>query len=157
MAQTGNPNEPPAACVAVIQCEVAHERCTGVQCAAALADREDLFARYGDEVRYYVPFPCGGCPGRRVGRLAHQIKRIMTKRGVALEEIAVHLSSCMVFESGHYPPCPHLADIRTMLARKGFARVVDGTHLSPQAEQRRAEGLYPKRHGQGSGPAPASA
>jgi len=142
----------PTTCVAVIQCEVAHERCTGIQCAMGFADREDLFAAYGDEVRYYVPFPCGGCPGRRVGRLAHQIKRIMQKRGIPLEQVAVHLSSCMAFESGHYPPCPHLADIRLMLTRKGFTRVVEGTHLSPQAEERRHAGLYRPRPGQASGP-----
>ncbi|MBN2584786.1 MAG: CGGC domain-containing protein [Planctomycetes bacterium] len=131
-------------CVAVIQCAVAHERCPGTQCAAAFAERKDCFAEYGDEVVYYVPFTCGGCPGRRISRLVENVRRVMAKRGVEKDEIVVHLASCVVTDNGHYPPCPHVDDMRLILSRKGF-RTVDGSRISPQAEQRRQDGKYRKR------------
>lgn len=129
-------------CVAVIQCEVAHERCTGVNCARTFADRTEKFSDYGPEAVYYVPFPCGGCPGRRVGRLAAQLKRHMGKRSdVKPEEIVVHLSSCIISDNGHYPPCPHIDDMKLVLERKGL-RVVMGTHFAKGATRKRGEGIY---------------
>lgn len=141
---TSDPKARMTKCVAVIQCEVAHERCCGAQCAAGFAEREDLFAEYGDQVKYYVPFPCGGCPGRRISRLVANLQKVMKRRGVGQDEIAVHLSSCMAFDNAHYRPCPHLDDIKLVLARKGF-RVVEGSHVSKAAERRRQEGIYQGR------------
>ena len=131
-------------CVAVIQCAVAHERCTGSFCAQSFANRTHYFAGYGEAAIYYIPFGCGGCPGRRVSRLAAQLSKTMQKAGVAKDEIAVHLASCVVTDNGHYPPCPHLADMKKMLARKGL-HVVEGSHVSPSAERKRAAGLYAAR------------
>lgn len=148
MADQKQPSAKAVKCVAVIQCEFAHERCTGADCARAFVNRRESFSAYGPEVLYYVPFPCGGCPGRRVGRLAHQLKSVMTKKaGLEPEEIAVHLSSCVVCDNAHYPPCPHAEDMKLMLRRKGM-RVVEGTHFSDKAERRRAEGTYRPRPGQ---------
>jgi len=141
---TGKSEQEKTKCVAVIQCEIAHERCSGAQCAAAFADRKHCFADYGDQVVYYVPFSCGGCPGRRVSRLVSNLKTVMGRRGVEQEEIVVHLSSCMVFDNGHYPPCPHVDDIKLILARKGFA-VAEGSHISQQAEAKRQDGTYRSR------------
>ena len=141
-------SEVKAKCVAVIQCAVTHERCTGADCARTFVLRRDAWAEHGPEAVYYVPFTCGGCPGRRVSRLASHLKRVMTKKaGLKPEEIAVHLSSCMVNDNAHYPPCPHLDDIRLMLGRQGL-RVIEGTHISQKAEGRRQQGLYRKRPGQ---------
>ena len=57
------------------------------------------------------------------------------------EEIVVHLSSCIISDNGHYPPCPHIDDMTLVLERKGL-RVVMGTHFSKGATQKRAEGIY---------------
>ena len=131
----------PIRCVAVVQCHVTHERCTGVSCATSFARREHLFAQYGKEAEFYVPFTCGGCPGRRVSRLVGQLARKLKQKGVERDEIAVHLSTCVVFDSGHYPKCPHVGYMKKILARKGF-KVVEGTYISNKASERRREGSY---------------
>lgn len=133
--------EKPVRCVAVVQCHISHERCPGVACATAFANREHNFADYGDEAEYYIPFTCGGCPGRRVSRLLSNIIKRMKGQGVEREEIVVHLSACVVNDSGHYPACPHLSYIRRILKRKKV-RAVEGGHVSQTAEKRRQAGGY---------------
>jgi len=128
-------------CVAVVQCAVAKERCSGANCALTFHRREHHFSGYGPEV-VYVPFSCGGCPGRRVSRLVAHLKRLLGREAdIEPDEIAVHLSACVVNESSHYPPCPHLDYIKTILTRKGLT-VVEGTYLSATAEKRRQTGYY---------------
>lgn len=128
-------------CVAVVQCAVAKERCSGVHCALAFHRREHHFSGYGSEV-LYLPFSCGGCPGRRVSRLAANLKsRLSKEAGIEPAEIVVHLSACVVNESGHYPPCPHLDYIKTILTRKGL-KLVEGTYVSATSEERRRTGYY---------------
>ena len=131
----------PVKCVAVVQCHVTHERCTGVSCATAFALREHHFAPYGKDTVFYVPFSCGGCPGRRVSRLAGQLIRKLKQKGVEKDEIAVHLSTCVVFDSGHYPKCPNVDYMKKILGRKGL-KVVEGSYLSDKASQRRRTGFY---------------
>ena len=131
-------------CVAVIQCDVARERCSGAHCAISFVGRNGYFAGYGPEAVYYVPFQCGGCPGRRVSRLGHNLRKAMKSQGLEPDQIAVHLASCLVTDNGHYPPCPHLADIRLMLSRKGL-RVVEGTRISDSADRQRQAGHYKPR------------
>jgi len=72
------------------------------------------------------------------------VRKVMTKSGVEQDEIVVHLASCVVNDNGHYPPCPHVDDMRLILSRKGF-RVADGSRISQRAEQRRQNGTYRKR------------
>jgi predicted metal-binding protein len=130
-----------ARCVAVVQCAVAQERCAGVHCALAFHRREHHFAGYGPDT-IYMSMSCGGCPGRRVSRLAANLKNMMRKEaGLEPSEIVVHLAACVVTDNGHYPPCPHLDYIKTILARKGL-RVVEGTYVSATAAQRRKTGSY---------------
>jgi predicted metal-binding protein len=131
----------PVRCVAVVQCHISHERCPGVACATAFANREHHFADYGDKVDYYIPFTCGGCPGRRVSRLVSNVIKRIKKQGVERDEIVVHLSACMINDSGHYPACPHLEYIKRIVARKKV-RVVEGTYVSQTAEKRRQAGGY---------------
>jgi predicted metal-binding protein len=123
---------------------VAHERCSGATCAISFANREHHFAEYGEEAVYYVPFSCGGCPGRRVSRLAAQLKKHMKKLDIAPDYIAVHLASCVVTDNWHYVPCPHVDDMKRMIERKGL-RVVDGSVISSVSEDRRKEGVYTGR------------
>jgi len=61
--------------------------------------------------------------------------------GIQPTEIAVHLSACVVNESGHYPPCPHLDYVKTILSRKGL-RAVEGAYLSASTEERPRQGYY---------------
>lgn len=53
----------------------------------------------------------------------------------------IHLSSCMVTDSSHYPPCPHLGYIEKILKRKGV-KVKKGSYKSKTAQRRRDEGIY---------------
>jgi predicted metal-binding protein len=139
MGEKGSKSQ--AKCVAVVQCAVAKERCSGSHCALAFHRREHHFSGYGADV-LYVSFSCGGCPGRRVSRLAANLKRRLSKdAGIEPGEIVVHLSACVVNESGHYPACPHLNDIKAILARKGLT-VVEGSYVSAAAEERRRTGYY---------------
>jgi predicted metal-binding protein len=133
--------KPEVKCVAVVQCAVAQERCAGVHCALAFHRREHHFAGYGPDI-IYMSMSCGGCPGRRVSRLAANLKNMLGKgAGIEPSEIVVHLAACVVTDNGHYPPCPHLDYIKTILARKGL-RVVEGTYVSATAEKRRQSGHY---------------
>ena len=93
---------------------------------------------------YYVPFGCGGCPGRRVGRLLGVLKKNMKKlHGVEADRIVVHLATCVIGDNGHYTPCPFAKDIRTIIARRGL-HLVEGSVYSrnPGSTAKRAAGLY---------------
>lgn len=129
--------------VAIIQCDFAKERCSGFACLDSFAKRIDAFKDYpADPGIIAVPFNCGGCPGRRIPRtVAHLVKSAMKKAGVEKDEIVFHLSSCMVTDNGHYPPCPHLGYIEKILDRKGVA-YRKGSYGSKTATLRRASGKY---------------
>ena len=103
--------------IAVVRCDIVSEVCPGVACFKAFNKRKVHFSGYG-EAEIVGFFTCGGCPGRRVHRLVDSL----LKHGVD----AVHLSSCMLMESG-YPKCPHIEEIKQMIIKKGV-KVVEGTH-----------------------------
>jgi len=137
---------PEVKCVAVVQCAVAQERCSGAHCALSFHRREHFFADYGPDV-LYLSISCGGCPGRRVSRLASHLKRLLAREAkIEPHQIAVHLSACVVNENAHYPPCPHLDYIKTILARKGL-NVVEGSYVSATSEERRRTGYYDRLSG----------
>lgn len=129
--------------IGVIQCDFARERCSGFGCMNSFVQRIDGFARYAKEDGVMlVPFNCGGCPGRRISRVASNlIKRAKAKAGVDKDELVIHLASCIVTDNGHYPPCPHVEYIEKILKRKGL-KVVKGSYRSKTASKRRAEGQY---------------
>lgn len=138
----GSADEVEIKLIGIVQCDVAKERCSGLACINSFDKRIDAFERYEAGGIMAVPFNCGGAPGRRIGRsVAHLARRAEHKAGIKKEEIVIHLSSCMVTDNGHYPPCPHLDYIKTMLKRKGF-RVRQGSYKSKTAERRRGEGRY---------------
>jgi predicted metal-binding protein len=128
-------------CVAVVQCHIAHERCAGTSCAIAFAKRDHHFAGYGEEAVFYVPFTCGGCPGRRVSRLAVQLQKPMKNLEIGPENIVVHLAACVVNDNWHYLPCPHVDYMKAMIERKGLL-VVEGSVVSSLSEKRRKDGVY---------------
>ncbi|MFQ5735716.1 MAG: CGGC domain-containing protein [Thermodesulfobacteriota bacterium] len=131
--------------IGIIQCDFARERCSGFECMNSWTQRAGGFARYdkeGDNGILVVPFNCGGCPGRRIGRVAaNLIKRAKKKAEIDREEIVIHLASCIVTDNGHYPPCPHIDYIEKILERKGL-KVRKGTYRGRTAQRRRDEGLY---------------
>jgi predicted metal-binding protein len=127
-------------CLAVIQCSIARERCSGARCVMAFTNRDKFFRGYGPDT-VLVPIPCGGCPGRRVSRLLANLSRTMKHHGITQEQIIVHLSSCICLDSSHYPVCPHVDYIRRILRRRGF-RCADGSVESEVAARRREEGRY---------------
>lgn len=129
--------------IGIIQCDFAKERCSGFACVNSLHERIDAFTVYQKDANIMVvPYNCGGCPGRRIGRTTENlIKRAKKKANIEKDEIVIHLSSCMVTDSAHYPPCPHLDYIEKILKRKGV-KVKKGSYKSETAQRRREEGVY---------------
>ena len=127
--------------VAVVQCAIALERCSGFSCARAFHNRTHHFRGYADGV-LYVPFSCGGCPGRRVSRLAAHVARMASKKeNLHKEQIRVHLTGCVVTDNAHYPACPFKDYMVAILEQNGFA-VVEGGYEAEKSAQRRSEGYY---------------
>ena len=131
--------------IGIIQCDFAKERCSGFACIHSFHERTDAFEAYAEDGSIMaVPFNCGGCPGRRIGRsVENLLKRAKKKAGIEKEEVVIHLASCMVTDNDHYPPCPHLGYIGKILDRKGV-RVRKGSYKSKTSEKRREEGVYEK-------------
>ena len=129
--------------IGIIQCDFAKERCSGFACVNSFHERIDAFEGYPEEGRIMVvPFHCGGCPGRRIGRsVENLVRRAEKKAGISRDQVVIHLASCMVTDSAHYPPCPHLDYIGKILERKGV-KVRKGSYRSKTAERRRQEGRY---------------
>jgi predicted metal-binding protein len=129
--------------IGIIQCDFAKERCSGFGCVNSFTNRIDAFTKYPKDAGIMVvPFNCGGCPGRRISRtVSNLVKRAKKKAEIEKDEIVIHLASCMVTDNGHYPPCPHLDYIGTILKRKGM-KVKKGSYKSKTATARRASGLY---------------
>ncbi len=129
--------------VAVVQCAIALERCSGFYCANAFHTRQEFFKGYAkDEDIMYMSFSCGGCPGRRTSRLVANVKKQGKKHLKAQEkDIVVHLSGCIVRDNGHYPKCPHLDYIHAIVEQKRL-KVVLGSNESELAVKRRKQGYY---------------
>lgn len=129
--------------IVILQCHIVKERCPGYQCERALHERTGGFAEYPKDKSYrYLSLTCGGCCGRATHRkLANLVKVIAKKEGIGKDRIVVHLASCITNDNYHAPPCPHLAYLKTLIARLGLDMRA-GTVISQKAEQRRQEGKY---------------
>ena len=132
--------------VVVVQCAIVKERCSGYYCEKAFHDRAGGFANYPKDRSYRtLTITCGGCCGRAVQRkLTHLKRHIKKSEGIDKDRIVVQLSSCIVFDNFHAPPCPHVDYIRTLISRAGFD-VLEGTKVSDHAEARRKSGVYKPR------------
>lgn len=108
----------PTTKIAVVRCETVSEVCPGVACLKAFNQRKLNFGEYDTNAELIGFFTCGGCSGRRVSRLVDKL----LDHGLDV----VHLSSCMMLD-GDYPRCPHRAEIKRTIEKKGV-RVVEGTH-----------------------------
>ena len=90
----------------------------------------------------YVPFSCGGCPGRRVSRLISNLKKGALKReGIYKPNIAVHLTGCVINDNGHYPECPFKDYMKVILLQKGF-KVIEGGYEHEGSVKRRDKNHY---------------
>ncbi|WP_010235519.1 CGGC domain-containing protein [Clostridium arbusti] len=128
--------------VVIIQCDIAHKRCSGFACTNAYYNRDELFKDYDDNTRY-ISFTCGGCCGKTIAsKLEHFSKKLKAKNNIDKSEVVVHLSSCMVNDNYHYDRCPHIDYIKNIIAKKGYEKVVEGSYISKGAANKRENGQY---------------
>lgn len=125
----------------IIQCDIAHKRCSGFACTNAFYNKEGKFEQYHKDIKY-ISFTCGGCCGKGVAsKLEHLTKRLKNKANINKDEVIVHLSSCITTDNYHYDRCPHIDYIKNIILKKGF-NVVEGSYVSKGAEKKRESGEY---------------
>ena len=133
--------------VVVVQCDIVKERCSGYLCEYAFSQRRGAFSCYpeGTKVRF-LTLTCGGCCGRATHRKIYNLLQgIKERENIKAEQISVHLSSCVSFDSYHGPPCPHKDYLRTMIVDKLGLDLVEGSYISDTTEKLRKKGKYLKR------------
>ena len=92
---------------------------TRYNCTHAFYSREGKFADY-DADTHYMSFTCGGCCGGALTVKLENLCKRLRRFQETDQEIIIHLSTCMVSDNSHKPPCPHLEYIMTLLEKKGF-------------------------------------
>lgn len=129
--------------IAIVQCHIAKDRCSGYGCDRAFTQRTGGFASYPDDRTYRtLHLTCGGCCGKRLGRkLGHLVRRIAKCEQVPKERIVVQLASCMTTDNFHGPPCPNLDYIKKLITRLGLD-YRQTTVISKVADHRRKKGDY---------------
>ena len=129
--------------IVIVQCDIVKQRCSGYFCEKAFHERTGGFAACPADRAYRTLYlTCGGCCGRALHRkLSNLVKKIRDKEGVEKERIVVQLSSCIVKDNYHGPPCPHLDYLRALIAKLGLD-TCDGTSISRKSEERRHAGIY---------------
>ncbi len=135
--------------IAVIQCHLVKQRCSGYFCEKAFNERSGEFLTYaGKENLRILYMTCGGCCGRATHRkLANLIRMSKKRENITKDQIVVHLASCITNDNYHGPPCPHLDYLKELIAKLSLD-LVEGTNISPKAEARRLEGKYKMRAAQ---------
>jgi predicted metal-binding protein len=129
--------------IAIVQCHIVKERCSGYFCEQAFHRRTGDFAVHPKDRRCRTLYlTCGGCCGRAVHRKLKDLVRNLEKARTKKDRLVVHLSSCITRDSYHGPPCPHLDYLRKMIGGKLGLDVVEGTTVSKTAEKRRKAGRY---------------
>ena len=129
--------------IAIVQCDIVMERCSGYLCEKAFHERIGGFAGYPSDREYRTLYlTCGGCCGLAVHRkLSNLIHKIEAKEGIGKERIVVQLASCITKDNYHGPPCPHVDYMKTLIGNLGLD-VREATSISPKAEARREAGRY---------------
>lgn len=128
--------------VVMIQCDIAHRRCSGFACTQSFYERQDHFKTYSPQTPY-ISFTCGGCCGKGISaKLEHFLKRARKDLKLKQEDIVIHLSSCMVTDNHHYDRCPHVDYIKGIVEKKGFKNLVEGTCISKNAQRKRESATY---------------
>ncbi len=128
--------------VAIIQCEIAKNRCSGYACTSSFYDKTGTFEHYDGDTKY-IAFTCGGCCGKGTAAKLEHFSRRMLKAGQAKKhDVVIHLSSCMVTDNHHYDRCPHVDYIKGIIKKHGFDNIVEGTYISKGAARKRELGIY---------------
>ncbi len=132
--------------IIVIQCHIVKQRCSGYLCEYAFYNRTGGFSDYPKEKEIrYLSMTCGGCCGRAVHRKLNNFLRMSRKKEkISKDEIVVHFSSCISFESYHGNPCPFKRYMEKLVQRLGL-KYVHGTRINKLTEERRKQGVYRKR------------
>ena len=133
--------------IVTLQCHIVKERCSGYLCEHAFNERSGCFEQYKDDKDLrLLTMTCGGCCGRATQRkLVNMIDKIKKKENISKDEIVVHLSSCIAFESHHDPKCPHKDYLIDLIEKKTGLEVRQGSNISKTTEELRAKGVYEKR------------
>jgi len=129
--------------IAIVQCHLVKQRCSGYFCEKAFYERTGGFSGYSPKKNYRTLYlTCGGCCGRPLHRkLSNLIRKIKTKEGVDKDKIIVQLSSCITKDSYHGPPCPHSSYLKELISKLGLD-VCEDTSISHTTEKRRKAGIY---------------
>ena len=129
--------------IAIVQCHIVKERCSGYNCELAFNERSGGFSAYPKDKAYRkLNLTCGGCCGRAVHRkLNNLIRRIKEQEGIGKERIVVQLSSCITKDNFHSSPCPHLDYLKGLIAKLGLD-ICEDTYINEKSEMRRKAGLY---------------
>lgn len=128
--------------IVIIQCDIAHRRCSGFACSNAFYNKEEMFDMYDDSTKY-ISFTCGGCCGKGVAaKLEHFYQKLKQKTDIKKNEIAIHLASCMVTDNHHYDRCPHVEYIKRIILKKGYKNLIEGSYISNNAKIKRKKGTY---------------
>lgn len=129
--------------IAVVQCHIVKQRCSGYLCEKAFHGRTGGFADLPADRSYRIVYlDCGGCCGKATLRKLSNLTRLAKKDGIGKDRIVVQLSSCITKDNYHSPRCPHAAYIRELVARAGL-RCREDTVISELSEKRRQDGTYP--------------
>ena len=129
--------------IAIVQCHIVKERCSGYNCELAFNERSGGFSAYPTDKAYRkLNLTCGGCCGRAVQRkLSNLIRRIKKKEGIEKDRIVVHLASCITKDNFHSSPCPHIDYLKGLIAKLGLD-VCEDTFIDEKSEKKRKAGLY---------------
>jgi len=130
--------------IAVVQCDIVMQRCSGFLCERAFHHRSGGFSGYNVEPPLrLLTLTCGGCCGLAVHRKLSDLVRMAKKTdGIEPAQIAVQLASCITRDNYHGPECPHLAFLKELIGGKLGLDIVTDTHISTLAEKRRRKGVY---------------
>jgi len=129
--------------VAIVQCHLVKQRCSGYFCEKAFHERTGGFSSLERDKAYRTLYlTCGGCCGRALHRkLSNLVHKIKMKEGMERDKIIVQLSSCITRDNYHGPACPHLAYLKELIGKLGLD-VNEDTSISLKAEERRRAGIY---------------
>jgi predicted metal-binding protein len=132
--------------IAIVQCHLVKQRCSGYMCERAFHERTGGFANYPADKPYRTLYmTCGGCCGRALhSKLGNLVRKIKAKEGIEKDRIVVQLSSCITNDSYHGPACPHLDYLKELIGKLGLD-VRETTSISQKAEKRRQAGVYNTR------------
>lgn len=129
--------------IAIVQCHLVKQRCSGYGCESAFHQRSGGFANYSPDKAYRTLYmTCGGCCGRALHRkLNHLVRKIKGREKIEKDKILVQLASCITKDSYHGPACPHLDYLKELIGKIGLDLCQD-TAISKIAEEHRKSGIY---------------